>query len=139
MKSKSKAKLGQQFTESQISWEEREAIVREYLNTNISKQAIWEKYTGQQVERGRLLRWINRLGLSDKNPKPIRRPMSKKSNKDKGSSKDQAQLEQRIAELEKALEEARLKALAYSKMIDIAEAELDISIRKKSNTKPSNK
>ena len=40
----------------------------------------------------------------------------------------------RIRELEKQLEMARLEAAAYRKMIEIAEDELKIEIRKKSDT-----
>ena len=43
----------------------------------------------------------------------------------------------RIQQLERSLEDAELKAESYSKMIDIAERELKINIRKKYNTKQS--
>jgi hypothetical protein len=45
------------------------------------------------------------------------------------------QLKKRIAELEKQLKEAELKAIAFSTMVDIAEKEFKIPIRKKFNTK----
>lgn len=45
----------------------------------------------------------------------------------------------KIKQLERLLEDAQLKAEGYSKMIDIAERELKIAIRKKSNTKQSRK
>jgi adenylate kinase len=38
--------------------------------------------------------------------------------------------------LEKQLKDAELKAIAYSTMLDIAEKEFKIPIRKKLNTKP---
>ena len=46
------------------------------------------------------------------------------------------QLKKRIAELEKQLKEAELKAIAFSTMVDIAEDMFKIPIRKKLNTKP---
>jgi hypothetical protein len=46
------------------------------------------------------------------------------------------QLQQKIAALEKQLQDAELKAIAFSTMVDIAEKELKIPIRKKYNTKP---
>lgn len=55
--------------------------------------------------------------------------------KKKEDSVDIIQLKNKIKELEKAVEYSELKAEAYSEMIDIAEKELKISIRKKSNTK----
>ena len=45
------------------------------------------------------------------------------------------QLKNRIADLEKQLKDAELKAIAFSTMVDIAEKEFKISIRKKYNTK----
>ena len=57
----------------------------------------------------------------------------------KKAEKGNGQLQQRIKELEKALEEERLKRIGYQTMIDIAEKELKIDIRKKSDTKQSEK
>ena len=45
------------------------------------------------------------------------------------------QLRKRIAELEKKLKDADMKAIAYATMVDIAEKEFNIPIRKKYNTK----
>lgn len=49
---------------------------------------------------------------------------------------ERSQLEKRISELEKQLKDAEMKAIAYATMVDIAEKELKISIRKKFNTNP---
>ena len=46
------------------------------------------------------------------------------------------QLKKRIFELEKQLKEAEQKAIAYSTMVDIAEKEFKIPIRKKLSIKP---
>lgn len=46
-------------------------------------------------------------------------------------------LKKRIEELEKQLQTSEMKAIAFSTMVDIAEKEFDIPIRKKHNTKPS--
>ena len=54
------------------------------------------------------------------------------------SSKERAdnkKLEQRIKELEKRLEYAKMKDVALNTLIDVAETELKISIRKKSGSK----
>ena len=45
------------------------------------------------------------------------------------------QLKKRIKELERQLKDAELKAIAFSTMVDIAEKEFKIPIRKKFNTK----
>lgn len=63
-----------------------------------------------------------------------RKPINLNINK-KEESIESIQLKNRIKELEKALEFSQLKAEAYSEMIEIAEKELKISIRKKLNTK----
>ncbi|OYZ29813.1 MAG: hypothetical protein B7Y24_14455 [Sphingobacteriales bacterium 16-39-50] len=47
----------------------------------------------------------------------------------------EATLLARIKQLERQLEDEQLRSEAYNKMIDIAERELNIPIRKKSNTK----
>ena len=47
------------------------------------------------------------------------------------------QLEDRVKKLERQLEEARLKEAAYRSMIEIAEEEFKIQIKKKWGTKPS--
>ena len=63
----------------------------------------------------------------------------KKSTSNQELSFEEQQLKNRIAELEKQLRDAEMKAIAYSTMVDIAEKEFNISIRKKYTTKPSKK
>jgi transposase len=47
-----------------------------------------------------------------------------------------AKLKNRVAELEDKLRTSEMKAIAFSTMVDIAEKEFNIPIRKKLNTKP---
>jgi len=49
------------------------------------------------------------------------------------------QLKKRVLELESQLKDAEMKAIAFSTMVDIAEKEFNIPIRKKLNTKPLKK
>ena len=44
---------------------ERMAIIEEYLSSSITKQEIWEKYTGKTSEHGSLLRWMRQLGYTE--------------------------------------------------------------------------
>ena len=113
---------------------ERRTIVEEYLNGTDSRAAVWRKHTGQQNEKGQLLRWMKRLGYADNavtedivsyGPMP-------KEQKREGTTEE---LRARIKQLERQLEDSQIKEEAYRRMIDIAEKELKISIRKKSNTK----
>lgn len=128
---------------SSFSIEERRKIVDEYLAGGYSKAAIWKKYTGQDDEHGVLLRWMRQLGLISKE-KTYRRSIKKSSNLPLESfsfvrkeEKDitAEDLKKRIKELEKQLETAQLKAEGYEIMIEIAEKQLNIPIRKKSDTK----
>jgi hypothetical protein len=48
---------------------------------------------------------------------------------------DREALKKRIKELERLLEDERLKSEAYNRMIELTEKELKISIRKKANTR----
>ena len=50
---------------------------------------------------------------------------------------EKQELIKRIKELERQLEDEKILSLGYSKMIDIAEEQLNISIRKKPDTKQS--
>ena len=59
-----------------------------------------------------------------------------KKNTDQSSGDfETLKLKKRIAELEKQLQTAEMKAIAFSTMVDIAEKEFNIPIRKKHNTK----
>ena len=49
--------------------------------------------------------------------------------------KSKKELIKRLKELERQLEDEKIRSTGYSKMIDIAEEQLKISIRKKSDTK----
>lgn len=127
------------FTDS-----EKHLIIQEVLETGCTKREIWEKYTGKVEEHGQILRWMRRLGYDDSIP--IRRPnfvskpiqMKKnESNQEPPNSFVNLQLKKRIEDLEKQLKDAETKAIAFSTMVDIAEVEFNIPIRKKYNTKSS--
>ncbi len=139
-------KKGKHFTET-----ERHAIIQEMLKNKWTKQYSWMLYTGELEERGQLLRWMRKLGYVGKiehkqfvSKRSIRRfevkstVMAEKQNPEQDSFEN-LQLKKRIAELEKQLKDAEMKAIAYSTMVDIAEKEFNIPIKKKFNTKPSQK
>jgi len=130
------------FTEA-----EKHHIIKELLSTGCTKAEIWQKYTGQNEEHGQLLRWMRKFGY-DTSVK-TRRPnfagnipiMAKKSKVMENDIEDfeVLQMKKRITELENQLKDAEMKAIAFSTMVDIAEKEFNIPIRKKYNTKPSKK
>ena len=135
-------KKGRHYSET-----ERHAIIREMLKNKWTKQFAWELYTGEPEERGQLMRWMRKLGYV----KEIRHKkftfdaksaaMKKHHAKEKSEAEpfETMQLKKRIAELEKQLKDAEMKAIAYSTMVDIAEKEFNIPIKKKFNTKPFQK
>jgi hypothetical protein len=136
-------KAGKYFTE-----DEKHKIIQELISTQCTKVELWEKYTGEEEEHGQLLRWMKQLGyntgIKTRRPNIVSNlyPMAQKKIKpDKpvkieDESFENLQLKKRIADLEKQLKDAELKAIAFSTMVDIAEKEFEIPIRKKLNTKP---
>jgi transposase len=127
---------------SSISWQERETIIQEYLSGKYTKTEIWRKYTGQEQEHGELLKWMRKLGyISHQESYPMKRSNSILDAKlaqqvdNSTREKDPIGLQKDIQALEKQLKDAQLKVEAYELMIDIAEKEFKIPIRKKSNTK----
>ena len=122
-----------QFTETL-----KRQVIDYYLLHRCSKREVWEKYIGKDEERGRIVRWMRQLGYvkSEVNRVSYLKAMSLKPDHSSSESKDSLSDNEQIEDLKKQLEEAKLKALAYSKMIEIAEQEFNISIRKKYNTKP---
>lgn len=129
------------FTDS-----EKHLIIQEMLETGCTKREIWEKYTGHEEEHGHLLRWMRKLGYVDSTPtrrlnfvSNMHQMKKKKSNDEFPETFEKLQLKKRIEELEKQLKDAEIKAIAFSTMVDVAEKEFNINIRKKYNTKPSKK
>ncbi len=64
-------------------------------------------------------------------------PKRKKEVEDGPGEFEVLKLKKRIEELEKQLQASEMKAIAFSTMVDIAEKEFNIPIRKKYNTKSS--
>ena len=118
--------------------EEKLAIVKDYLESNLSRNAIVKKY---RIGQGTLIAWLRIFGV-EKNKENTKSVMVRKISKTKSDvkkteAKDNVNQEllKRIEELEKALEYEKLRSLAYSTMIDIAEEDFKIKIRKKDGAK----
>lgn len=134
-------KPGKYFSE-----EEKHFIIKELLSSKCTKREIWEKYTGQEEEHGQLLRWMRELGydtgIKTRRPNFATKSIVMKKNpnqEDPKESFENLQLKKRVEELENQLKDAEMRAIAYSTMVDIAEKEFNIPIRKKLNTKPLKK
>jgi len=132
-----------------FSESEKRQIIEDYLQSGENKQNIWEKYTGRRREHGAIARWMREYGYLSISKKISitftgRKNKMGKQKKAKqeieiGTEFENYQLKKRILELEKKLQESEMKSIAYETMIEIAERELNISIKKKFNTKPSEK
>jgi transposase len=146
MEEKSKVISGLRYGSS-FTIPERHQIIQEMLSLQCSKREIWNKYTGQSEEHGCLLKWMRQLGypseLTTRRPTFVRNNslMAKKQTTTTNAEEsfEILQLKKRIYELENQLKDAEMKAIAFSTMVDIAEKEFKIPIRKKLNTKPLKK
>jgi transposase len=125
---------------------ERHQIIQEMLSSQCTKREIWEKYTGQSEEHGCLLKWMRQLGYDEYSNRRFNfdrnnllMTSKKKTLKIEEESFELLQLKKRVLELENQLKDAEMKAIAFSTMVDIAEKEFNIPIRKKLNTKPLKK
>jgi transposase-like protein len=106
-------------------------VIQEYLNSDISLTELKKKHSIRG--NGCVSDWMRKFGTSEVTVEQInlQRTMSKEEEKTPRERK----LEAKVKELEKALEQERLRTLALDTMINIAERDLKISIRKKSGTK----
>ena len=117
------------------SEEFKRALIEEYLSGSADKQTLLEKYGIRS--KGVFLPWMRELGYVDLRrvssavARTIKEPMSKPTEKDDSATT----LRNRIAQLERDLENAELRAEAYARLIELAEREQGVSIRKKDNTK----
>ena len=106
------------------------ALVREYESTNASKAYLKRKYGISTITT--LNYWLDKYGKNAYLSIPKNNPVMPGKTED---SPEVQKLKQRIHQLERELEDAKLLSEAYSLMIKKAEEELRIPIRKKYNTK----
>jgi transposase-like protein len=112
-------------------------VVEEYLATGCTKMFLLRKYNIQY--KSAIQAWMRILGYRD----PGSQPQTVKFGqiiftslaKQKQSNVEATVLQKRILELERQLEDEKLRSEAYARMIEKAENELKISIRKKTGTK----
>ena len=106
-------------------------VVQEYLNTDVSQRELKQKYDigGKNC----ITIWMRKFGLKapSKQQMELQRTMSKQKEK----TPYERELEAKVQKLEQQLEYEHLRTLALDTMIDIAERDLKIPIRKKSGAK----
>ena len=111
-------------------------VREEYLQTGQSKTYLLKKYDIRM--KSGIQKWLRQLGYGDIHQKKgylnLSIPSLAKKHTDTSALNTDA-LEKRVKELERLLEDEQLRSEAYSRVIDIAEKEFHIPIRKKLNTK----
>lgn len=110
-------------------------VIEEYLATKCSKMELLRKYNIHF--KSAIQTWMKKLGYEDTGRHrrikfdkslPLNLAMPTKS-------ENIRELQKRIQELEQQLLDEKLRSDAYSRIIDKAEKELKIQIKKKLNTK----
>jgi transposase len=117
----------------------KRSVIDEYLTSGMQKLSIERKH-GIKFKSA-IVTWMKQLGYADADKKiSILRlsnqiELAKKYTPEQSSSKEPKALERRIKELEKLLEDEKIRTEMLSRIIDVAETEFKVPIRKKPNTK----
>ena len=113
--------------QNQYTEEFKRHVCNDFLTGDLTRRAVERKY---KIGNTRLNFWLKEFGYQIKNPSFVAFPIMTNTPKDETNNNEKPS-----KELKKQLEDALLLAESYKKMIEIAEQELKINIRKKSNTK----
>ena len=110
---------------------EKLQIIEEFISSKDSMESFQNKYG---MGHSTISRWMTKFGLSNTSQNQYIE-MKKTTDNSPDKSLRELTLEAKVAKLEKDLKEEKLKSLAYNTMIDVAESELGIAIRKKAGAK----
>lgn len=120
----------------------KEQIIQEYLTQGCGLRKLAAKYG---ISRTTICKWvlihqgIHNLPPTQKQQSYSGSSMNSSPKKSSSLNEQTAALEQKIAALEKQLKWQKLRADALDTMINVAEKQLDISIRKKPGTQQPEK
>ena len=111
--------------------EQKHQAIQEYLTTSITQQDLQQKYgfRGNSC----IYDWMRKFGVEFPNKEKVN--ILNQMSKEKARTPREQELELRVKKLETELEREKLRSLALTTIIDIAERELHIPIRKKSGAK----
>jgi transposase-like protein len=118
----------------------KDQIIQEYLNTGCGYRKLEAKYG---IGRTTICKWVqiyqgvHNLPPIDLQQKHYISPMAKKQQQN--TTENEAALLQKITALEKQLAHQELRAEVLDTLINVAEKQLNISIRKKHGTQQSKK
>jgi len=110
------------------------AILRDYYENSLSEDEVVSKYhlSSKQL----FFQWIGQyMGKSLSLSEPKETDLDMKKQKDSLDALSDQAKDLRIKSLEKALEMEKLRSRGFEVMIDVAEKQLNIPIRKKAGTK----
>ena len=111
------------------------SVVKEFEETGMSLRALSRKYGIQGDDTVR--KWINKFGTFDWQNRTLQ-PMEKSKDQELLELREKVKvLERKNARLEKELEAKDMKAEFFELMIEIAEEEYGIDIRKKCSPEQS--
>lgn len=108
-------------------------IIGEYMNSGEAMETFQAKYG---MGHCTLSRWMTKFGLSNTSQKQFIE-MKQRIEQAPDKTLRERILETKVCQLEKELKEEKLKSLAYKTMVEVAEEELGIEIRK--NLVPSSR
>ena len=106
-------------------------VVQEYMDTDLSQRELMQKFNIRGVNT--IKKWMRKFDLQAPSQQEIelQRTMAKQKEK----TPYERELEAKVKKLEQQLDYEQLRTLALDTMIEIAERDLKISIRKKSGAK----
>ena len=106
-------------------------VVQEYMDTDVSQRELMQKFNIRGVHT--IKKWMRKFDLQAPSQQEIelQRTMAKQKEK----TPYERELEAKVKKLEQQLDYEQLRTLALDTMIEIAERDLKISIRKKSGAK----
>jgi len=119
---------GTRYTE-----EFKRSVIEEYLNGSVTKKELLDKHGIRG--KGAFQSWMRELGYNDHRMQPVRVRATLTTSMNRPEKEDIATLRKRVKELERELDDEKLRSEAYVRLIELAEREQGISIRKKDNTK----
>jgi transposase-like protein len=120
----------------------KDQIIHEYLITGCGFRKLAAKYG---ISRTTICKWvlihqgIHNLAPTQKQETYSNSSMNSSPKKSVAGQETNEELLQKIAALEKQLEEQQLKVVVLDTLITVAEKQLNISIRKKPGTQQSEK
>jgi len=110
------------------------AIIRDHLENNLSAEEVVLKY--RLNNKYLFYQWVGQyVGKSLSLPEPKETELDMRKQKDNLVALSDQEKDLRIKCLEKALELEKLRSRGFEVMIDVAEKQLNIPIRKKAGTK----